>query len=360
MKTAAVVALTLSCQGFWFGGRSGRIALTWAPDVPAPRATLSWRLMLGEAEASRGTLAFSARPGLPQQLELGLPRVRAHTRLTWLWELSGLTSPKALARGSATIHAFASDMLAPWATRLRLAPARIVVCDASGELPEMLSAQAIPHVAVARAVQLAGLRADLILVAGDRLGDDPDGEAALLRAVRAGASAMVFEQTTPRLLGHAARPRVPPARLVLAGDHPLLRGLDEELLSSWLAGSARDVWAVHLAPGGSARALVAWPPSGAALRGPAPRELLHSKREREPEETRETTQAVPLEALVVAELVGAGRLVLCQLPIERWSEDPRGQLLLDNALDYLLSPPGSGAQGQGRGSQSFLPVEDEG
>jgi hypothetical protein len=30
-------------------------------------------------------------------------------------------------------------------------------------------------------------------------------------------------------------------------------------------------------------------------------------------------------------------LVLCQLPIERWSEDPRGQVLLDNALDYLLS-----------------------
>lgn len=338
MKTAAIVALTLSCQGFWFGGRSGRIELGWVLDAPAPPATLSWRLMLGEAEVSRGTTGFRAAPGAPQHLEIGLPRLRAHTRLTWRWRLTEATDQRVLAEGTAAINAFASDILAPWAARLRAAPARIAVCDASGRLPEILSAQEIPHLAVARAAQLAGLRADLILVGPGQLVDDPDGEAALQRAVRAGASAMVFEQTGPRVLGHAARPRRPPEPLVIAGDHPLLRGLDEDLLRSWLSGS-RDVWSVSLKPSGATRALLAWPPSGSATLRSTPQGLLPWKRNDECEAPCDTTREAPLEALLATDVVGAGRLVLCQLPIERWSEDPRGLLLLDNALDYLLSPP---------------------
>jgi hypothetical protein len=338
MKGAAIVALTLSCQGFWFGGRSGRVEIGWAQDVPPPPATLSWRLMLGEAEVSRGETGFSAAPGAPQHLGIALPPLRAHASLTWRWKLGEAAGGRVLAEGTAAVHAFAHDILAPWAERLRAVPARIVVCDASGRLPEILSARQVPHLAVARAAQVAGVRADLIVVGPGQLAGDPEGEAALLRAVRAGASAMVFEQTRPRVLGHAARPRRPPEPLVIAGNHPLLRGLDAEALGSWLSG-VRDVWPVSPAPGRAAQALLAWPTSVSVHARPEPQGLLPSKPLDERQAGGGTTSdaEVPREALLLSEALGAGWLVLCQLPIERWSEDPRGQVLLDNALDYLLS-----------------------
>jgi hypothetical protein len=183
-------------------------------------------------------------------------------------------------------------------------------------------------VAIADAGQLAGLTADVVLVAAGRLDGDTYAQAALLRVVRAGAGAIVFEQSGVRLAGHAVRRRPTPDRLACRFDHPLLRGLDEGAFAAWLPGS-RDTWAIRFTNGKQGRAIVFWP--SAAPEGPPP---------------------AVVDALLTTEAVGAGRLILCQLPISHWDEDPRAQLLLDNALDYLLSgaadvdatPAGEGAK----------------
>ena len=50
-------------------------------------------------------------------------------------------------------------------------------------------------------------------------------------------------------------------------------------------------------------------------------------------------QPVPIDAVLMSKSVGKGRLVVCQLPLGDWSKDPRSQMLLNNAVDYLLSRP---------------------
>ncbi len=46
----------------------------------------------------------------------------------------------------------------------------------------------------------------------------------------------------------------------------------------------------------------------------------------------------PIDALVLTKTLGKGRIVLCQVPLGAWESDPRSQLFLVDALDYLASP----------------------
>ena len=46
----------------------------------------------------------------------------------------------------------------------------------------------------------------------------------------------------------------------------------------------------------------------------------------------------PIDALVLTKTLGKGRIVLCQVPLGPWESDPRSQLFLVDALDYLASP----------------------
>ncbi|MEK6239446.1 MAG: hypothetical protein N2C14_32410, partial [Planctomycetales bacterium] len=42
-------------------------------------------------------------------------------------------------------------------------------------------------------------------------------------------------------------------------------------------------------------------------------------------------------ALLVHHPIGRGRLILCQIPLGLWKNDPRSQMLLANALEFLLT-----------------------
>ena len=49
-------------------------------------------------------------------------------------------------------------------------------------------------------------------------------------------------------------------------------------------------------------------------------------------------QPVALDALILTKTLDKGRIVLCQMPLGPWQSDPRSQLFLVDALDYLASP----------------------
>ena len=69
-----------------------------------------------------------------------------------------------------------------------------------------------------------------------------------------------------------------------------------------------------------------------------------------PEVASETV--VPTDALLLVKPMGRGRMVLCQIPLGPWNEDPRSQLFLRNAIDYLLTQPQPMAQVQTLSSHS--------
>jgi hypothetical protein len=57
----------------------------------------------------------------------------------------------------------------------------------------------------------------------------------------------------------------------------------------------------------------------------------------EPDE--DVATPVGIDSILLSKSVGRGRMVLCQLPLGKWQSDPRSQMFLRNAMDYLLTRP---------------------
>ena len=47
--------------------------------------------------------------------------------------------------------------------------------------------------------------------------------------------------------------------------------------------------------------------------------------------------AASSDAVLVIQSMGKGRVVLCDIPLGDWTTDPRSQIFMSNAIDYLLS-----------------------
>jgi hypothetical protein len=91
--------------------------------------------------------------------------------------------------------------------------------------------------------------------------------------------------------------------------------LDADDLKSWILGDAPELLPIELPADEAALELAYWPPEIAA------------------------TVPVPIDAMIAVKSVGSGRIVFCQLPMGDWTSDPRSQLFLYNALNYLSTRP---------------------
>ena len=178
-------------------------------------------------------------------------------------------------------------------------------------LPALLNRAGVKHTLIADAGQLQFVRPDCVIVGADRLGKDLAEQAKLLNLAAAGASVLVLRQTQPDSLAgyHMARRTMPP-KLAWAADHPLARHL--RLRETPSLGP--EAWAVQLPADEPALEIAFWP-----------REVPGK-------------EPAPIDALVVTKTLGKGRIVLCQVPLGPWQSDPRSQLFLADALDYLASP----------------------
>jgi hypothetical protein len=314
---ATVLVIVLSNQGHWFGGRPGSIEVRWAVQGPLPEAVLSWEAdFAGSRLADDGVALRTDRE--PTKIDLTLPEVRVRTTVQWKYQVRRRDDGKLLTEGRETISVYPTQLLAGVAERLK--GKTILVCDRPEGLPRLLSEAEIPHQRiddgsnVVAALQAAS--ADILLIGPDQVGDTPFGQTAILNQAQAGRSVLLFAQTRVRRLAEyplLRRPR--PAKLEWRTEHALLTGLEAEDMQSWLSAGPRDVWAVQLPADEPALEVAYWP--------------------------RETpgTEPVPIDALLVVKSVGAGRMVLCQLPLGPWGEDPRSHLLVRNALDYLVTRP---------------------
>jgi hypothetical protein len=314
---AAVLVIVLSNQGHWFGGRPGQIEVRWAMKGELPQAVLSWEAeFAGSRLAGDGIALRTDRE--PTKIDLTLPEVRVRTVVQWKYQVRRRDDGKLLSEGGETIYVYPRQILAGVAERLK--GKTILVCDRPDGLPRLLSDAEIPHQRIedgpnaAAALQTAA--ADILLIGPDQIGDTPFGQTALLNQAQAGRSVLLFSQTrVRRLMEYALSRRPRPTKLEWRIEHVLLTGLEAADLQSWLRDGPRDVWAVQLPADEPALEVAYW--------------------------ARETpgTEPVPIDALLAVKSVGAGRIVLCQLPLGPWGEDPRSQLLVRNTLDYLATRP---------------------
>lgn len=316
--TTTLLILVLSHHGYWFGGQPQTIDVQWAIKDQRVAAELTWALVADGATLATGKADVPADGERATRIDVTPPKVRARTKLTWRYELRQRDgSGDVLARASIPIELFADNLLDGLAARL--GERRLVVIDPGGVITATLDGARVPHTRAAHtsALQVGG--ADVVLVAPDALPASDIGQGPLLQQARGGAGVMLFEQSAPRQLGrYALADRKGSDGLQWRKNHPLLCGL------------ARDDWRTLLDDGKQTRRAIQLPADEAAL------ETVYWPSEVGP---RKPPLPRPIDALLVTQAAGAGRIVYCQLPAIDFQRDPRSQLLLVNAIDYLLTRP---------------------
>jgi len=313
MKAGALLVVLLSNQGYWVGGDAGKISVLWATKEKHAESILVWEITHGKARLGNGRVAMPRGEG-PASISITLPEVRVRTSVTWRYRLIGRNVEEALATGERTIHLFPKNLLAQLPKVL--AGRRMIVWDEEGGIPRVLSQAKVAHSRIDAASGLQTARADIIVVGPDQIGESPLSQAPLLGHAQAGSSVLIFSQRGPKtLMEYPLATRRLPSKLEWRAEHRLLNGFSQEDVSSWLTGGQWSVRAILLPRDAPVLEIAYWP--------------------------RETPgkDPIPIDALLVSKRVGKGRVVLCQLPLGPWQADPRSQLLLRNALEYLVTRP---------------------
>jgi hypothetical protein len=318
--------MLLSQSGHWLSGTDATVTVSWASTAreATPASRLVWQLNLDGVALAKGEAALKppaegGQGGAAAVITTRCPDVRTRVGLRLAWRLLRVGDGGEIERGELPVVAYPRDLTSGWAKLT--ANRAIVVIDRPAGLPRVLDAA---HVQYARADDPAALglsRPDVILVGAEMLDDSPFTQAPLAAQARAGASVMIFRQSRPqRLAEYPVSVRALPAGLEWERQHRLLARFDADDLkdwpTSWAGGGGGELRALDLPADDPSVAVVAWP-----------------------SEVPQQPGAAPVTALLVTKAVGAGRLVLCQMPLGDPTSDPRAQVFLGNALDYLLSRP---------------------
>ncbi len=313
MTVSSLLVLLLSNAGFWFGGHEGSISVAFAARENVPASDLNWALHLSGARLATGKVALGQNDQ-PTLVRLTPPRVRVRSTMRWSYRLLDRATGKELEAGEVPIHVFPDNLLAGVAGRFK-GKRLVVISGEDARLSTSLATAEVAHDAVNTPADLALDRPDVVLVARDALGPSPFEQSALLAQAKAGAGVIVFRQSRPRaVVGYRLARRAAPKSLKWREQHPLFADVPGQRLDALLRDGAEAI-AIQLPADEPALELAWWPRESAG------------------------TEPAPIDALVVSKSVGAGRLVLCQLSLGDWDDDPRAQLLLANALDYLLTRP---------------------
>ncbi|MCX7425073.1 MAG: hypothetical protein NTW96_05520 [Planctomycetia bacterium] len=306
--TSTLLLVVLSGGGYWFGGRVETAQVQWDVKQPLEAATVTWRLVCGDASLASGQIVLPAEDRMGK-VRLSLPEVRVPTEMRFVYRAARAGQAKAIAEGAVAVHVYPNNLLASVAERMKTK--QLFVWDEAEGLPAVLKSEGVQFAHVRSEADLQFVRPDLLIVGADRLGKATAGQDKLLNLAAAGTSVLVLRQSQlAKLAGYPVARRVLPPKLVWRVDHPLARHLG--LFETPSLGP--DGWAIRL-PADEPALEIGWWPSESPSRKP-----------------------VPIDALVVAKALGRGRIVLCQVPLGPWETDPRSQSFLVDALDYLASP----------------------
>jgi hypothetical protein len=312
MKLATLLMVILSNQAYWFGGQEGTITIREAARGGLPAADLSWELMFANVRLGNGRVAMAAHDG-ETTVRMALPQCRVRLSLHWIYRLTARGTGQVLDQGDIPVQLFPDELLGDLSARLQRK--RLVVWDRVQGIPAALDTAKTPYARVTSESSLQFVKADVVLVGADSLGNSVFEQATLRALAEGGASVMIFEQkSADRLMGYNIAKRNAPPQLEWRLDHPLLRDFQPEDLQSWIAAMPT-------------LSVVQLPAEAPAL------DLGYCSPEIP------VNQPWPTDAVLVTETIGAGRFVLCQIPLGDWAHDPRSQILLRNAIDYLLTRP---------------------
>lgn len=312
MNAAALLIILLSHEGYWISGSGNEISVEWTAAAPMPAADLHWELMFDTVNIASGQTPMAPQGG-KAVIRITSPQVRVRTALQWQYTVRAGAGGKELDRGSVPIVIFPRNLMEGLAHRI--GSSRVAIWDEKGDLAKALNDAKAPFHRYTDASRLGFAQADAILVGADTLEPSPFDQSPLFSLAQAGASVMIFRQSRCQDLGtYPVVRRTAPANFDWMLDHPLLRGMDANLLKS-LTARFNQFLPVRLPPDEPALTIGAWP-----------REVA-------------TASPVAVDALLASKSIGKGRVVFCQVQLGDWQEDSRSQIFLMNAIDYLLSLP---------------------
>lgn len=310
-SVAAILIITLSNDGYWLAEQPATIEIKWAIPQESPDAVLVWefgfatlRLADGQVKMDQGGASISIEP----------PAIRVPTEFRWLYRVVRKGDKRTLTSGEETVVVYPRNQLDTVAERLT--GKKVIAWDRSGRLSAVLDQAGIEHDAIDHPSKLALVSPDIILVAPDSLSGALFEQGPLINHARAGSHVLIFAQTRlSRLTGYHLQRRTAARQMEWRLHHPLLIDLPREALDFCARRAGVEMRAVRMPTDEAALEIGYWPRESAG---------------REP---------APIDALILTKSIGAGRLVLCQAPLDRWQDDPRSRIFLRNALDYFLTRP---------------------
>jgi hypothetical protein len=312
MRLATLLIILMSNQGYWIGGQEGTINIRPAARGGLPAADVSWDLLWEGVKISSGVLAM-AQGDQATILRIKPPQCRQRVVLHWMYRLSARVTGQELAHGDLPINVFPDDIVTNLAERV--GQRRVFVWDNAGGIPALLDHAKVPYTRVDAESQLQMVNADVVLVGQEMLDNSIFSQSTLMALAENGTSVMLFKQSRPqRLIGYGVSRRDAPTRFEWMRDHPLLHDFELDDLAS-LTAASRDFSCVELPANEHALELAYYPPETPGAR------------------------LGPIDAVLLTRAFGAGRLVVCELELGNWVEDPRSQMFLRNAIDYLLTAP---------------------
>jgi hypothetical protein len=307
MKAVTLLMIVLSHQGYWFGGQEQTICIQPSVEISLASAKITWELTIGGVRLAHGETAIADKG--QTRIKLIVPPARATCELAWVYRVIGREDGKELDKGSIPIRLFPPVELSA-ATYLQ--GRRIVVLDPAHQLAEFFRQHKISIREISDPSQLEGMAADIVLVGSDALDPSPFAQAPLLEQAKEGAQVLVLDQSRVHNLGDYAIGVRRPTGICWKIGHPLFVGFQIENLNGWIEGAALSP--LQLSEDAPLSALAFW---SAQTQG---------------------GRNWPADALVAVQSIGNGRIVFCQLPIGDLLHDPRSQMILCNALDYMQTP----------------------
>lgn len=313
MNAAAMVILVLTHGGYFLSATDATISVQWSARVDMPPAVVLWDLKYGPVTAASGRVDLADKDAVAT-VKLKVPEVRTVTDLRWTYRIVKREGGDELARGESVVHVYPAHLLEDFSKRY--SGRSLVLLDNSTPLLDAIGDAGLHPTVMKGASQLPLSRPEVLIIGPDAIGPLPFDSPQVEALATAGTQILIFRQTRCECVGSYALADRPTADAVTWDlNHPLLAGFDRSLLTAWLGSTGSVSRIVRLPPDEAAVDVAGFTPETAA---------------REPS---------PIDAVIVTRTLGAGRIVYVQLPVGEWKTDPRSLILLNNALNYLLTRP---------------------
>lgn len=316
MMPVILIVATMWQQGYWIGGQPGSIVMTRAPGVAAIEADITWQLKYGQRVLQQGRLKFAPdAESVVLRIIPPPPTQQQSFSLDFEWTATATEGGQTLAQDRQRIHVYSANILESPAKHF--AERSVMVVGDPTELTDLLNTAGLKTQRVAQVSQLIGREPGLIFVQPGMLPPQPMLQQPLLDMARQGATVVILSQDKiQNVMGHPVVDRGI-SKLTWRTDHLLLATLGETDWPSMLKMSpdATTLRCIRIKPDEPANALVY---------------ILDA--------SEESPVDAPVDALLVIQKAGEGRLVISQLPVGSWKSDPRMHVMLANLLEWTISP----------------------